>query len=107
MEVQRASNCGSLAQRRRSTTRAPLRSISESKAVAEGRDAAGSVVAATAAEAKRLAMKSRAMNVMAPSCGLTFALSGAPPRTQTKGALLIGASALERAVRRHPETSGR
>src|SRR6266702_6751065 len=32
---------------------------------------------------------------------LTFALSGAPPRTQTKRALLIGASALERAVRAH------
>src|SRR5258708_37189988 len=30
---------------------------------------------------------------------LTFALSGAPPRTQTKRALLIGASALERVVR--------
>src|SRR6266568_3679092 len=32
-------------------------------------------------------------------CALTFALSGAPPPTQTKRALLIGASALERAVR--------
>ena len=30
---------------------------------------------------------------------LTFALSGAPPRTQAKRALLIGASALERVVR--------
>jgi hypothetical protein len=33
-------------------------------------------------------------------CQLTFALSGAPLRTQTKDALLIGASALERVVRR-------
>src|SRR6266705_5220511 len=31
--------------------------------------------------------------------GLTFALSGAPPPTQAKRALLIGASALERGVR--------
>ena len=30
---------------------------------------------------------------------LTFALSGAPPRTQAKGTLLIGASVLERVVR--------
>ena len=30
---------------------------------------------------------------------LTFALSGAPPQTQTKGASLHGAAALERAVR--------
>src|SRR5689334_16651123 len=34
------------------------------------------------------------------SRGLTFALSGAPPRTETEDALLIGASALQRGVRR-------
>src|SRR3990172_8562089 len=32
---------------------------------------------------------------------LTFALSGAPPRTLAKRALLIGASVLERVVSRH------
>src|SRR5712691_11821186 len=42
----------------------------------------------------------RRMPAGAP-CRITFALSGAPPRTQTKAALLIGASALERAVRGH------
>ena len=32
---------------------------------------------------------------------LTFALGGAPPRTFAKRALLIGASVLQRVVRRH------
>lgn len=39
--------------------------------------------------------------------GLTFALSGAPPRTLARRALLIGASVLERIVRRHLRSEAR